>query len=37
MVQTGEHLDVVGNTQSTLVFAHTTVRIEVNPQMEVIL
>ena len=35
MVRTGDFLDAVGNTNSTLVFSQTTVRMEVNPQMEV--
>ena len=35
MVRTGDMFDAVGNTQKILIFAHTTLSIEVNPQMEV--
>ena len=33
----GDHLDVVGNNHSMLVFAQTTVIMEVNPSMDLTL
>ena len=37
MMRTGALLDAVGNTHSILVFAQTTVRMEVKPKIEVTL
>ena len=37
MMHTVAHLDEVVNTHSIIVFAQTTVSMEVNPQMEVVL
>ena len=37
IVRTGVRLYAVGNTYIILLFSHTTVSMEVNPRMEVIL
>ena len=36
-MSTGDRFDAVAKIQSTVVFSHTTVRMEVKPQMEVTL